>query len=54
MSNTMRWKTGCKADKILEQMFLSGDLKPDCAPKATWDNNEEFKSINFIILYSHK
>ena len=46
----MRWKAGCKADKMLEQMFDSGELKPDCGPKDVHESNEELKSINLIIF----
>ena len=43
MSDTLRWKAGCKADKILDEMFMSGQLGADAKPKPTHILNEEFK-----------
>ena len=43
MSETLRWRAGCKADKILDEMFLSGQVGPDAKPKPTHILNDEFK-----------
>ena len=53
MSNYMRWKAGCKADKMLEQMFDSGELKPDCVPQDVHESNEEFKKYKLDNFRTH-
>ena len=53
MSNFMRWKTGCKAERMLEELFASGALNSDCLPKPVHDSNKEFKRYKLDNFRTH-
>ena len=53
MSNPIRWKSVCKAEKLLKELFLSGGLKSNCSPKPTWDSSEEFKNYKLDTFRTH-
>ena len=53
MSFSPMWKTGCKADKLLESLLATGRLDSNVKPKPAYESHAEFKQYKLSTFRTH-